>query len=249
MIVGRMASSKEHYERVLAPVYSWMYGGFAAALERNREFFERHGIASPQQSGIAVDLGAGCGFQSIPLAELGYAVTAVDIDSTLLSELRAEACDLPIRTVEADLRDFRSHVGDPAELVVCMTDTILHLESADDVRSLCAEVHSALERGGRFIVTFRDLTAELAGLDRFIPVRSDPDTIFTCFLEYEPYTVKVHDLVYRREDEGWQFSKSYYRKLRMSADWLCEQLSATGFDRVEVESLKGLVTVVAARTR
>ena len=35
----------------------------------------------------AVDLGAGCGFQAIPLARLGFAVTAIDLDRKLLAEL------------------------------------------------------------------------------------------------------------------------------------------------------------------
>ena len=53
---------------------------------------------------------------------------------------------------------------------------------------------AALERGGRFVITYRDLSREALELDRFIPVRSDDTTILTCFLEYEPETVKVHDL-------------------------------------------------------
>jgi len=40
-------------------------------------------------------------------------------------------------------------------------------------------------------LSFRDLTPDLTGLNRFIPVRSDPDRIMTCFLEYEPETVIV----------------------------------------------------------
>lgn len=78
-----MASSKEHYERVLTPVYSWMYGGFVAALERNEAFFTERSLA-PHRTGIAIDLGAGCGFQSIPLAKLGYQVTTIDLDGSLL---------------------------------------------------------------------------------------------------------------------------------------------------------------------
>ncbi len=39
---------------------------------------------------------------------------------------------------------------------------------------------------------------ELTELDRFIPVKSDGSKIFTCFLEYEKETVKVHDIIYER---------------------------------------------------
>jgi len=59
-------------------------------------------------------------------------------------------------------------------------------------------VFNALHSGGVFVSTYRDLTKELEGLDRFIPVRSD-DKIMTCFLEYESAeSVAVHDLIYTR---------------------------------------------------
>jgi SAM-dependent methyltransferase len=240
-----MASSKAHYAELLAPVYSWMYGGFAAAVERNSQFFARHGIA-PSSSGVAVDLGAGCGFQSIPLAGRGYRVTAIDLDAHLLGELEANVGSLPIEIVADDLLEFRRHVEDGVELAVCMTDTLLHLESPDDVGHLFAEIYAALEPGGRFLATFRDFTHALEGVDRFIPVRSDDDTIFTCFLEYEAATVKVHDLVYRRTPDGWSFGKSYYRKLRLSPEWVVDALSSIGF---EVESVveAGVATVFARK--
>jgi 2-polyprenyl-3-methyl-5-hydroxy-6-metoxy-1,4-benzoquinol methylase len=239
-----MASVKGHYGAVLADVYAWMAGGFETALERNRAFFDALSLR-PTSSGIAVDLGAGCGFQSIPLAELGFHVTAIDLDRRLLDELESNAGSLEIRIVEDDLTRFRDHVDANAELVVCMTDTLLHLESKERVQRLLSDVNSALGPDGKFVITFRDLTRELADLDRFIPVRSDAETILMCFLEYEPATVKVHDLVYKRTPDGWNLSKSYYRKLRLSKEWVHEQLEAAGFARIDAREEAGLVTMLA----
>src|SRR5690606_23276442 len=187
-----MPTAKQHYDQVLADVYSWMLGGFESGVERNLAFFRKHGI-EPRGSKTAFDLGAGCGFQSIPLAQLGFAVTAVDFDRKLLAELVANMGAHCVSTVEDDLLNFDRYTEGPVELIVCMTDTLLHLESQHDVRKLFGKVFGALEPGGRFVVTFRDLSQELVDLDRFIPVRSDDTTILTCFLEYEPRTVKVHD--------------------------------------------------------
>ncbi len=83
-----MATVEAHYQDVLSGVYSWMLGGFDIQLAKNRSFFENRHI-QPKGSGVAVDLGAGCGFQSIPLAEIGYSVTAIDLDDNLLRELKA----------------------------------------------------------------------------------------------------------------------------------------------------------------
>ena len=77
-----------------------------------------------------------------------------------------------------------------------------------------------------FVITYRDLTKELFGTDRFIPVRSDENKIMTCFLEFENEdSVVVHDLVYMRRDSGWSLNKSSYRKLRLGIGWIREELS------------------------
>jgi SAM-dependent methyltransferase len=241
-----VANVEQHYDQVLSDVYSWMYGGYDAALARYTEFFSSRGIA-PASSGRAIDLGAGCGFQSIPLARLGFAVTAIDIDRKLLDELRSNAGDLAVTIVRGDLLDFERHLPGPIELAVCMVDTLVHLRSTADVAGLFAKVYRVLEPNGRFVITYRDLSREAVELDRFIPVRADYDTILTCFLEYEPETVKVHDLVYRKVDGAWTFRKSFYRKLRLARTWVEAALRETGFELAEAGVERGFVTLVATR--
>lgn len=128
-----------------------------------------------------------------------------------------------------------------------MTDTLLHLDSKGRVADLFERVFIALEAKGKFILTFRDLSDELSGLDRFIPSRSDDKQILTCFLEYEPETVKVHDLLYRREGSGWVLNKSFYRKLRLSKEWVVGQLTNTGFHHIETSDNNDFVTVIATK--
>jgi SAM-dependent methyltransferase len=241
-----MPTVAEHYSRLLADVYSWMYGGWDAALARYTEFFDSRGIA-PQGVKRAIDLGAGCGFQAIPLARRGFSVTAIDLDCKLLAELEQHKGGEKIETICADILQFRRHAPQTAELVICMVDTLLHLDSQAAVARLVADVFAALEPGGTFIATFRDFTVETKELDRFIPVRSDDDTIFTCFLEFERDTVKVHDLVYRRVDGRWDFAKSYYRKLRLPTAWVVMALREAGFGHVETGLDRGLVVVTAKK--
>jgi hypothetical protein len=78
-------------------------------------------------------------------------------------------------------------------------------------------------------------------------VRSDDSTIFTCFLEFEPETVKVHDLVHRKQSSGWTLHKSFYRKLRLGSEWVAEALGAAGFAERDMTVERGLVTVIATR--
>jgi len=243
-----MATAKEHYEKVLSDVYSWMFGGFHAGIERNVDFFQKHKIA-PHLSHVAVDLGSGCGFQSIPLAKAGFSVIAVDIDGKLLDELKKNSASMPINAIQDDLMNFDKYVKNKPELFVCMTDTLVHLESKETIISLFKKVFEALEKDGKFIITFRDLSSELSELDRFIPVRSDDNTIFTCFLEYEKETVKVHDIVYKKNNGKWDLHKSFYRKLRLSKDWVEKKLQDAGFQPVELSVDRGLITIIASKSK
>lgn len=115
-----MATVKQHYDEVLSDVYTWMFGGFENEIQRNVEFFNERQL-SPKGSGNAVDLGSGCGFQSIPLAKLGYSVTAIDLDSKLLDKLKRNSENLKISTIQGDLVDFDKSING-VELFVCMTD-------------------------------------------------------------------------------------------------------------------------------
>jgi 2-polyprenyl-3-methyl-5-hydroxy-6-metoxy-1,4-benzoquinol methylase len=241
-----MASVEEHYDKLLAPYYSWIFGGSDLKIEEYREFFNDHGIR-PKSSGVAVDLGAGSGFQSIPLAESGFNVIALDTNRQLLAELKEKAGDLPIATIRDDMLNFVEHSPAEIEIIVCMGDSLTHLQSQVEVQQLLDNTYPALTHDGILVLSFRDMTRELTGLDRFIPVRSDATRIFTCFLEYETRHVKVHDIVYEKIKDQWKMKKSAFRKLRIAPQGLNEILVRLGFKVTTFDIQMGLVTIVARK--
>ncbi len=242
-----MNTAQEHYERLLADIYTWMSGGFDNSLARNRAFFDNHQI-TPSLSKIAIDLGAGCGFQSIPLAEKGFSVLAIDTSDKLLKELESRADGLAITTINDDMLNLDKHFRNQVELIACMVDSLLHLPSHECVATLFNKIYQALEPGGKLILTFRDLSAELFGLDRFIPVKSDNDNILTCFLEYEESSVKVHDILYSRSDDKWSIKKSFYHKLRLSEQQTANLLIKSGLDISVCLRVNGMVTIIAKKS-
>src|SRR4029077_9446793 len=103
-----MAAMADHYSNLLGPVYTWMVGDVDAALARSD--LELDALSLPSQgAGRAVDLGAAFGIHAIPLARRGFSVVAIDSYQPLLQELASRAGSLTIRTVNADLLDFRLH--------------------------------------------------------------------------------------------------------------------------------------------
>ncbi len=242
-----MAGVKEHYDNLLAPHYSWSCGGSEFKIEENRKFFQSHGIR-PALSGIAADLGAGSGFQAIPLSQAGFKVIAIDLSHDLLMELNSHAEGLSVVTIKDNLLNFAKHLPRRIELIVCMGDTLTHLQSLEEVQILLEDASQALEDYGRLILSFRDLTNELKNLDRFIPVRSGPEKIFTCFLEYEKKYIKVHDIIHEKAGSQWKMKKSYFRKLRIAPQWMRDGLQKSGFTIEKQHIDNGMTTIIACNS-
>jgi SAM-dependent methyltransferase len=248
-----MATVSEHYERLLSKHYTWMFGtSFDERVNEQKSILSRtlEPVTNKPEHALAVDLGCGPGFQAVALAQLGFSpVIAIDTSAELLDELRSRVANLPIQIEKADVRDLPAMVpAGQATVIVCMGDTLTHLPGKSDVRALFRAVFDTLHPGGMFVITYRDLTTELHGTDRFIPVRSDDTTIMTCFLEFEnAESVVVYDLVHTRHGAAWSLNKSSYRKLRLGIDWLCKELGDAGFTVVSQDSSGRLLAVVAVK--
>jgi SAM-dependent methyltransferase len=240
-VVCNAEQMKEHYHILLARRYSWIYGGFEEKATEHAELFASLGV-KPIQSGIAIDLGSGSGFQAVPLARAGFHVHAVDLSHELLDELATHAAGLPIDTHEQDLAGFMSSFDGKADLIVCMGDTLTHLESPARVHDLIRMCAEKTEPGGMLILSFRDYTIPLAGDDRFIHVRSDDNTIFTCFVEYFDGYVEVYDLLHERNDSEWIRTISHYRKLRLSIDMIEKTMRENGYS-TERDFARGMITL------
>jgi SAM-dependent methyltransferase len=238
---------RDHYETVLAEHYSRMFGDFEAKVAEQRALLERLGVTVGQDAATAVDLGSGSGFQSVALARLGFRVLAIDFSQRLLAELRERARDLPVEAIAGDIRDVARLVPTAVGLVVCMGDTLSHLESEADLERVFDGVAARLAVGGRLVLTFRDLSTELGDLDRVIPLHASDGLVMTCFLEYEPGTVKVHDLIWDRQPDGWHFRKGVYRKLRLAPQAVTTRLERAGFAVQRHPAPAGMIALVGIR--
>jgi len=240
-----MAAVTEHYATHLGPVYAWMAGGVEAAIARGAKEIETLELL-PRLTGQAVDLGAGFGMHSIPLARRGFSVLAIDSCGELLQTLRQEAGDLPIRTVEGDLLAFGRHLDGLSELVLCMGDTLTHLPDFATVNALFDSAARQLCAGGKLVLTFRDYSTPLRGEQRFIPVRSDAGRILTCVLEYEDQHVVVQDLLHEFDGTVWRQRVSSYRKLRIEPSMVVAALESLGFTVQRSAGGAGMICLVAS---
>jgi SAM-dependent methyltransferase len=236
-----MTSVASHYETLLAPIYLWMAGGPDSAFATGAADLSEI-LHAP---GTAVDLGAGFGMHSIPLARAGFEVLALDTSSHLLEQLRQYSAGLRVKSMQVDLRDFARYTAGPVDLILCMGDTLTHLDSTAEVGLLLRDVAASLRPGGQFVATFRDYRQLPSGDQRFIPVRSDQRRIHTCFLEELGEWVLVHDIVHEYDVKGWSQKVSSYRKLRLAPEGVVQAAERAGLVCLHRAGPRGMLTILA----
>ena len=236
-----MEPVKTHYDEFLGSLYSWILGDFSNAYKKYLTFFKSIELNRNQIS-VAIDLGCGPGCQSLPLADLGYDVLAIDFCQELLEELVEHAGDRSITTVHADLRVFRKYIDEPVDLIICMGDTLVHLADHQSVAKLLDDIAKTLKTDGKFIYAIRDYFSFIPeGSDRFIPIRANDDMIFTCFLDYDDDKVHVHDILHRKIEGAWQTTISDYQKLRLNTDQINKKLESHGLQMESSSLLDGMI--------
>ena len=239
-------TARDHYDNHLAHLYSWMLGDFDEKQKIQLDFFNRNHI-KPGKSNVAIDLGAGNGLQSISLAKLGFSVTAVDFNKQLLDELNTRKQDLRVEAVLDDVTNFINTYDQVASVIVCMGDTITHLESLSDVEQLVAMISDRLEPDGKVVLSFRELIDEQKNEKRFIPVRSDETRILTCFLEYFPTHVMVHDILHEWQSGKWIQKVSSYPKLRISEAMVTNVVERHNIKMLSEERISGMLYLVGQK--
>ena len=236
---------KEHYDQHLARFYSWMTGDFLTKASEFKKFLVENSI-TPNTTKIAIDLGAGHGIQSIPLAEQGFKVIAVDFNEILLSELKLNAKNLDIAIINDDIKKVKQFAEKP-ELIACCGDTLSHLNNKQVIEKFITDLADLLNNNGKVILSFRDYSTALTGTERFIPVKNDETKILTCILDYENEYVNVTDLLYERTNEGWQQKVSAYKKVRLLTNDVVNSLSANGLTITFNQIVNRLTTIIAIK--
>jgi 2-polyprenyl-3-methyl-5-hydroxy-6-metoxy-1,4-benzoquinol methylase len=241
-----MTHAKDHYERLLGDVYAWSVSQRGNPFDRGAAWLARHGL---DEATTYLDLGAGFGAHTLPLARAGKTVTAVDFDRTLLAGLAANLGDAAPRVtaVQGDFLDVLSApTGGPWDVILCAGDTITHLPDVGAVQALLAGSARGLSPGGRLALQYRDSTAFSAtGTARFLEVARDSTRIMHCLLEpIDDERLRVTDIVTETSADGPITRISDYVKLRLAPSRLVAMAGDAGLSLAARTDEAGMTTLV-----
>ncbi len=137
---------REYYNREVEREHWWLE---RHPIERDITWSYLHAYLPPR--GLILDVGAATGAYTIPLAKLGYYVTAVDFSESLLNmclhRAREEGIDSRIACIVADARDLSAITRNDYDAALLM-GPLYHLIREDDRLTAVREVYNRLKPGG-----------------------------------------------------------------------------------------------------
>ncbi|TCP32320.1 methyltransferase family protein [Scopulibacillus darangshiensis] len=186
-----------------------------------------------------LDIGCGTGEISLRLAQLGYALTGVDISDDMLAIAQEKALEdnrlFPL--FQQDMRELS--LSDTFDMAIIFCDSLNYLESLNDVKETFIKVYEHLNGGGLLLFDVHSLHKinELFVNRQFCLNEDKVAYIWESFPGPEPNSV-YHDLtffselpsgLYQRFDET-HFQKTYsvkeYLNALQEAGLCCLNLSA-----------------------
>jgi len=146
----------------LADYYELIFPDWEESMARQgaaiAEVLRAH--VSGQTSGTfrVLDVSAGIGTQSLPLARSGFEVTARDVSSAAIGRLRREAArrGLHVDAARADMRDLSDSVTGPFDAVMSFDNSLPHLPTDSEIAKALNGFRELLTPEGLLLLSVRD---------------------------------------------------------------------------------------------
>ena len=197
------------------------------------DYIERHfrGLKRPVRS--VVELGCGSGSLTKLLAERGYAVTALDLSSDMLSVAEQKCRGLDVLFLCQDMS--RLALLEPADAVVSCLDSVNYITRPAALRRTFQRVYKSLLPGGLFLFDVKT-PAALEGAGGQTYLDEDDDLFCVWRGEYSPRRRVCGyglDLFVREENGSWSRGGEYHEEYAYTMDELDGFLREAGFQTIK----------------
>lgn len=184
-----------------------------------------------------LDVACGTGNLTIPMAQLGFQVSGLDIAPQMLAIARRKATAARLRIAFACHDMLEVHDGPPVDAVTCFGGSIHFLDGAEALRQGLAAMHTALRPGG--LLAF-DLFAPGKMRTLFTGTRAaDHGTFYAVTTSRCDQDRITHDVTFFLRDDDGRYRRENERHLLrvLELDTVQRALADTGFAPPTVEPL------------
>ena len=150
---------KDFYDQ-LASNYHLIFEDWEASIRRQATvlgaILERE--CGPAAKVKVLDCACGIGTQALGLVKMGFQVTACDLSSAAVERTRkeAETRGLNVPTFVADMLDLTEIPDGEFDAVICMDNSLPHLESEEQLLQAAIQMRRKLRPGALFMASIRD---------------------------------------------------------------------------------------------
>lgn len=166
-----MTNDTNPFYDAVAQHYTLFFRDWETQMEREglglRSIFRNQGVSR------VLDASCGAGVQSIPLAKLGFDVTAADPSEGMLIRAReiaaAQGVQDKIAFVQSDFLNLLSNVQAPFDAVITKGSALPHLLLDQEIETALRIFNQLLRVGGLLVIGMRDFADMIEDRPRFIP--------------------------------------------------------------------------------
>jgi 2-polyprenyl-3-methyl-5-hydroxy-6-metoxy-1,4-benzoquinol methylase len=187
-----------------------------------------------------LDMAAGTGNIALELARLKHQVTAIDLDPEMVEKIKLK-CDRELTNLEAKILDMRAITQfEPTsfDTVICIGNSIVHLDSLDEIVSVVEAVYRNLKDNGTFIVQVVNYDRILEKNITSLPVIERQEEGITFIRTYEHENQKIifngELIVNRNGNETREVYKNSVELYPLTSDQIHKVLSESGFSKIEL---------------
>lgn len=140
-----------------------------------------------------LDIAAGTGNQALLLAKNGYEVTATDNEAEMVAKMKekAESENIPLQSLQLSMEKMQALDTATFDLVICIGNSIVHLQTLEEIRLMVTDLYKILESDGTIIVQTVNYDKILAEQIRKLPIITKREGI-TFERTYDFQNEKIH---------------------------------------------------------
>ena len=195
-----------------------------------KPFFE--GLVKKYSVLKVLDCACGTGWHLSMFHDMGLTSFGSDIspDMLALAKVNLEGKYVPLK--KEDFRTLGNSWGDGFDMITCLTTSLPHMLTDEDLVTALTSMHDRLNGGGILVISSGITDSLLTNKPKFIPARILPDDAFYFVMEY-PENQLVFNVVYvTKTDEGFdhKFTSIVYNAMRQSV--LAQAFAKTSFKHI-----------------